>query len=190
MGGVSPETCWAIKKQWNNKFYYTVASCWFFLWVWYFPSWMFCTLTAALSEVCALPTVADNCSSLQSYRALPVCCSGIFWMLLWWLQLPILLLVSLLLLHSTCALFLLYLRIFKTLPHLSLSRLSPHFALSINKHVSFSSSRITMSSLLIGMVLSVCTVWLPCFHALFLLIVLHDYTIVPFMILSLFPCIC
>jgi hypothetical protein len=32
MGGVSPETCWAIKKQWNNKFYYTVASCWFFLW--------------------------------------------------------------------------------------------------------------------------------------------------------------
>ena len=33
--GVSPETCWAIKKHWNNKFYYTVASCWFFLWVLY-----------------------------------------------------------------------------------------------------------------------------------------------------------
>jgi hypothetical protein len=32
MGGVSSETCWAIKKHWNNKFYYTVASCWFFLW--------------------------------------------------------------------------------------------------------------------------------------------------------------
>jgi hypothetical protein len=32
MGGVSPETCWAIKKHWNNKFYHTVASCWFFLW--------------------------------------------------------------------------------------------------------------------------------------------------------------
>jgi len=32
MGGVSPETCWAIKKHWNNKFYYTVASGWFFLW--------------------------------------------------------------------------------------------------------------------------------------------------------------
>jgi hypothetical protein len=31
-GGVSPETCWAIKKHWNNKFYYTVAYCWFFLW--------------------------------------------------------------------------------------------------------------------------------------------------------------
>jgi hypothetical protein len=33
MGGMYPETCWAIKKHWNNKFYYTVASCWFFLWV-------------------------------------------------------------------------------------------------------------------------------------------------------------
>jgi hypothetical protein len=31
MGGVSHEACWAIKKHWNNKFYYTVASCWFFL---------------------------------------------------------------------------------------------------------------------------------------------------------------
>jgi hypothetical protein len=30
--GVSPETCWAIKKHLNNKFYYTVASYWFFLW--------------------------------------------------------------------------------------------------------------------------------------------------------------
>jgi hypothetical protein len=32
MGGVSPETCWAIKKHWNNKFYYIVPFCWFFLW--------------------------------------------------------------------------------------------------------------------------------------------------------------
>ena len=32
MGGVSPEICWAIKKHRNNKFYYTVASFWFFLW--------------------------------------------------------------------------------------------------------------------------------------------------------------
>jgi hypothetical protein len=36
MGGVSPETCWEIKKQWNNKFYYTVASCWLFLWDLYY----------------------------------------------------------------------------------------------------------------------------------------------------------
>ena len=33
MGGVSSETFWGIKKHWNNKFYYTVASCWFFPWV-------------------------------------------------------------------------------------------------------------------------------------------------------------
>jgi hypothetical protein len=32
MDSVSSETCWAIKKHWNNKFYYTVASCWLFLW--------------------------------------------------------------------------------------------------------------------------------------------------------------
>jgi hypothetical protein len=36
MGGVSPETCWAIKKHWNNKSYYTVASCWLFLWDLYY----------------------------------------------------------------------------------------------------------------------------------------------------------
>ena len=36
MGGLSPETCWAIKKHWNNEFYYTVASCWFFLWDLYY----------------------------------------------------------------------------------------------------------------------------------------------------------
>jgi len=39
MGGVLPETCWAIKKHWNNKFYYTVASCWFFLWDLYYDAW-------------------------------------------------------------------------------------------------------------------------------------------------------
>ena len=30
MGGVS-ETCRASKEHWNNKFYNTVTSCWFFL---------------------------------------------------------------------------------------------------------------------------------------------------------------
>jgi hypothetical protein len=38
MGGVLPETCWAIMKHWNNKFYYTVASCWFFLWDLYYDA--------------------------------------------------------------------------------------------------------------------------------------------------------
>jgi hypothetical protein len=33
MSGASRETCWAIKKHWNHKFNYTVASCRFFLWV-------------------------------------------------------------------------------------------------------------------------------------------------------------
>jgi len=34
----SPETHWAIKKHWNNKFYYTVASCWFILWDLYYEA--------------------------------------------------------------------------------------------------------------------------------------------------------
>jgi len=33
-----PETCWAIKKHWNNKFYYTVASYCFFLWDLYYDA--------------------------------------------------------------------------------------------------------------------------------------------------------
>jgi hypothetical protein len=36
MSGVSLETCWAIKKHWNNKFYYTLASCWLLLYDLYF----------------------------------------------------------------------------------------------------------------------------------------------------------
>jgi hypothetical protein len=35
---LSSETRWAIKKHWNNKFYYTVASCWFFLWDLYYDA--------------------------------------------------------------------------------------------------------------------------------------------------------
>jgi hypothetical protein len=31
MNSVLPETCCEIKKHWNNKFYYTFASCWLFL---------------------------------------------------------------------------------------------------------------------------------------------------------------
>ena len=38
MGNVSSETCWTIKKHWNNKFYFTVASYWFFLWVLYYDA--------------------------------------------------------------------------------------------------------------------------------------------------------
>ena len=31
MSGMPLETCWAFNERWNNKFYYKVASCWFFL---------------------------------------------------------------------------------------------------------------------------------------------------------------
>jgi len=35
MSSVSLKKCRAIKKHWNNKFYYTVASCWLFLYDFY-----------------------------------------------------------------------------------------------------------------------------------------------------------
>jgi hypothetical protein len=35
MGGLSPETCWTVKKNNNNNFYYTVVS-WSFLWDLYY----------------------------------------------------------------------------------------------------------------------------------------------------------
>jgi hypothetical protein len=49
MGGVSLETCWAIKKHWNNKFYYTVASCWFFLWENCIPCKLLFTITTTFT---------------------------------------------------------------------------------------------------------------------------------------------
>jgi len=30
MSGVPLETCSALNKLWNNKFYYKAASCWYF----------------------------------------------------------------------------------------------------------------------------------------------------------------
>jgi hypothetical protein len=31
MSGMLLETSWAFNEQWNNKFYYKIASCWLFL---------------------------------------------------------------------------------------------------------------------------------------------------------------
>ena len=46
MSGVSLETCWEIKKHWNNKFYYTVASCWLFLYDFFNKRYSVCVETA------------------------------------------------------------------------------------------------------------------------------------------------
>ena len=51
-------------------------------------------------------------SVVPRIRALPRCCSGTVWMLLWCFELPLLLLISLTFLHSTCAVFLLWVFIF------------------------------------------------------------------------------
>ena len=40
MGGVLPETCWASYKYGIIKFWYTVASCWIFLYELYYDAWI------------------------------------------------------------------------------------------------------------------------------------------------------
>ena len=52
MSGVSLETCWAIKKHWNNKFYHTVAYCWLFLY--HFHVWTHC---GRVTQMCVFNTV-------------------------------------------------------------------------------------------------------------------------------------
>ena len=86
----------------------------------------------------------------------------------------------------------LYFRIFSA--SFLITFLSHEIATSINIHVPFSLSRIMMSGLLLGMVLSVCTcwftIWLPCLLDLFLLILVNNHTSVFCPIVPLFPCIC
>ena len=57
MSGVSLETCWAIKKHLNNKFYYTVTFRWLFLYDLYlhvYTSYVSFLCTAALGLLCDL----------------------------------------------------------------------------------------------------------------------------------------
>jgi len=75
-----------------------------------FGSWnMFCTLTLALSAVCVQCTIWLF-TVVTWFCALPVCCSGFVWVILRLYQLPLFLLVSLLILYSTCAEFALCVR--------------------------------------------------------------------------------
>jgi hypothetical protein len=63
MSGVSFETCWEIKKHWNNKFYYTVASCWLFLYHQFWSS----RLTRPVFKLFFLTTIAPS-FSFHSYQ--------------------------------------------------------------------------------------------------------------------------
>ena len=72
----------------------------------YFQCWIYCTFTLVLSTVCV------QCPVWLFYvapwvRGFLVRCSGTFWMILKWFQLPLLLVVSHLFLHFKCAVFLL-----------------------------------------------------------------------------------
>jgi len=98
----------------------------FVLHVMLFCPWnMFCTVTLALSIVCVQYQIW-LCFVFPWFCAFLVCCSGIVSVILKWIQLPLLLPVSLLLSHSTCAEFLSWgLYILKSPQLLSLS----HFCL-------------------------------------------------------------
>jgi len=70
MSGVSLETCWAIKKHWNNKFYYTVASYWLFLYDLYCDARMHGhQVETVYVKFFALESrSARNCGKLSPYR--------------------------------------------------------------------------------------------------------------------------
>ena len=82
MSVVSLETCWAIKKHWNNKFYYTVASCWFFSMrfilrctdPWTSSLELFVVFTWETSK--AFPLPYECCFSCTNYEALYVYVMG------------------------------------------------------------------------------------------------------------------
>jgi len=67
---------------------------------------LFCTFTSAFTSVSVRCTIWLFCV-LPWFRALPVCCSGILWVILKWFHLLLLLPISLMFLHSTCARFIL-----------------------------------------------------------------------------------
>jgi hypothetical protein len=96
---------------------------------------MFCTFTLALTAVCVqCPIWLFDVFS--QFRAFPVCCSGIVWVILKWFQSSLLHPVSLLLSHSTCPEFLsLYFKIFSG--SFLITFQSPGIATSISVHVYF-----------------------------------------------------
>ena len=95
-------------------------------------------------------------SVVPLFRALPVCCSGTFWMMSRRFQLPLLLLVSLSFLPAHKLHFYWVLYILKSFRLLSWSYfLSPKIAVSLDTHFPVSLSLIMKSGLLSGTVLSV-----------------------------------
>jgi hypothetical protein len=84
MSVVSLETCWAIKKHWNNKFYYTVASCWFFLYNLYYDARIHEHQTSLwLNIICGMQNVERNpffvSNSIMREEALLQHGRAIFW---------------------------------------------------------------------------------------------------------------
>jgi len=75
MGGVSPEACWAIQKHLNNKFYYMVASCWFFLWDLDYDAriheYQTFRVLLQLVSMCQFPLFQVGAPEIREYSTLP-----------------------------------------------------------------------------------------------------------------------
>ena len=108
---------------------------------------MFCTFTLVLSTV-GMQSPIWLFFALLWFHAFPVCCSGTVWMILRWFQLPLSLLVSLLLSHSTCDEFLLMRSLYSKIFSVSylITFLCPRIATSINMHAPFLLTWVMMSS--------------------------------------------
>jgi hypothetical protein len=122
-------------------------------------------------------------AAIAQFRAFPVCCSGVVWVIMRWFQSPLLLLVLRLVLHSTCAVFLFTgitfgftfcMRCVSIVNSLCITRFGLFFItflsrgteLYANTHVPSSVSRIVIAGLMLAKVLSVCTCW---FHNMVIL---------------------
>jgi hypothetical protein len=75
MRGVPLQTCWAFNGRWNNKFYYTVASCWLFLlslkWIiLYWNNTFILAFLSAVPPVCTQTklSVSRPCYLVSSFK--------------------------------------------------------------------------------------------------------------------------
>jgi hypothetical protein len=73
MSIVSLETCWAIKKHWYNKFYYTAASFWLFLRDLYYDARINEHQVYELFQCCKLQFIATGNHELGQRHGKRVC---------------------------------------------------------------------------------------------------------------------
>jgi hypothetical protein len=146
---------------------------------------MFCTFTLVLSVICVQCTM----TLFSVVPSVPVCSSGIFWMLLGWLQLPLFFYVPHVL-YFCCSVFMFWNLLsasWSGFSFLKLQHLLTYFFF-FQCHILWCA--VYCQGLFCQFAICDSIIWLPCLHDLFLLILVHTCTIVHCVILFLFPCMC